>query len=86
MAVGVAHASHRQSRLEDHVCDVHVCRDVHDVQDNDMIRPRSHNHNDVGARVEELMHYSQELTHLLINPDCRLRCNTIKRAFKTNCA
>lgn len=44
MEVGVAHASQHQSR-----CDVHVCRDVHDVQNNDMIRLRSHDHNDVDA-------------------------------------
>lgn len=45
VGVGVAHASQSQS-VEDHVGDVH---DVRDVQENDMIRPRSHDHNDVGA-------------------------------------
>lgn len=48
VGVGVAHATQSQ-RVEDHVGDVHDAHDVRDVQENDMIRPRSHDHNDVGA-------------------------------------
>lgn len=72
--VGVDHASHQsqsQSRLEDHVGEVQD-----DVCDDDKIHPRSHVHNDVDACVEEQMQYSQELTHLQINPDWCRHCNT----------
>lgn len=72
--VGVDHASHQsqnQSRLEDHVGEVHD-----DVCGNDKIHPRSHVHNDVDACAEEQMQYSLELTHLPINPDWCRHCNT----------